>query len=238
MSALPPCVLEKPAKHMVRSVVAKVSSTPALATLGAAELVHGAGSFAVIEGATGNYFVLTAGKHHDLAAWSQKLKQKIEQLPGDCGVQWVRPLNRRLQRLFGWADVASDRAAVARACKAGDTTELLAIMPQAQRIIDAGVFNNFSALYDALNTGMPALIDCNHKFFSENKFQKVPGPCGANSSHTGRFTKCTECGTTRCYTCAYQAVADQEDGLALLCACHRCRGEHEWEEDKKAVCAM
>ena len=238
MSALPPCVLDKPTKHMVRSVVAKVSSTAALATLGAAELVHGAGSFAVVEGAAGNYFVLTAGKHHDLAAWSQKLKQKIEQLPGDCGVQWVRPLNRRLQRLFEWGDVASDRAAVARACKAGDTAELLAIMPQAHRVIEAGDFNDFPALFDAVNTGMPALIDCNHKFFSENAFQKVAGPCGANNSHTGRFTKCTECGTMRCYTCAHQAGAVQEDGLALLRAYHDCRGEHEWEEDKKAVCTL
>ena len=55
-------------------------------------------------------------------------------------VEWVRPLTRRLQRLFGWGDVAADRAAVERASEAGDRMELLAIMPCAADVIERGEF--------------------------------------------------------------------------------------------------
>ena len=86
----------------------------------------------------GQYLVQTLEKECEDSAFASRTRAEIKKLPGNPQVEWVRPLTRRLQRLFGWGDVASTRADVERAAKAGDEEELKALMPQAATIINAG----------------------------------------------------------------------------------------------------
>ena len=65
-----------------------------------------------------------------------KLGKDINNLPGKPQVHWVRPLTRRLQRLFGWGDVSPTRADVVHATKSGDIEELRALTPQAAEVIE------------------------------------------------------------------------------------------------------
>ena len=73
-------------------------------------------------------------------------------------MEWVRPLTRRRQRLFGWGDVASTAADVVRAAKAGDLEELAALMPQAASLIKGGEVEcqHLAALHDVLRGAAPA----------------------------------------------------------------------------------
>jgi len=245
MASLPPCMMDKPAGHMVQTVVAKVDNASALATLGAAELVQGAGSFAVVQNDgnvrnDGNYFVVTTRKRRDLNTTSTVLKRKIEQLPGEPKVEWVRPLTRRLQRLFGWGDVAADRAAVARACKAGDTAELLAIMPEAGKIIARGDFEQLPGLHDALREP-PALEDCKHDFGPEKAASCRNGFINfKEKQHLPPFVRCVICRVVYCSKCVRVAGEKQEEHEELQQAYHECREEHEWQvaSSKIAACTL
>jgi len=97
------------------------------------------------------YIVITEAKAHRVEGRSRAFRESISQLPGSPPVEWIRPMTRRLQRLFGWGDVATTREDVARAAKAGNLEELKAIMPQAARLIDREELELLPALHDALS---------------------------------------------------------------------------------------
>ena len=100
-------------------------------------------------------------------------------MPWNPQVVWVRPLTRRLQRLFGWGDVLAARADTVRAAKSGDTDELRALMPQAANIIAGVNLSIVPDLYDALQgQPLPQLEDCPHDLFCAGRWD-VPtcGPC-------------------------------------------------------------
>ena len=158
--SLPPCELAVVGPNYASTFVAKVSDGAALPALGASELVRGAGAFACVT-LTGSFYFVTVLEERSIPNYVHKLTRQIQKLPGNPQVEWVRPLTRRLQRLFGWGDVASTRADVMRAAKAGDEEELKALLPQAATMIDAGEVDQLPALHDALRAA-PALEDCKH----------------------------------------------------------------------------
>ena len=103
--------------------VAKVSSKEAVWPFAVAQMANGeAGAVASVEMPKECYLVLS-GKERAIPQYAHKLKQQILHLPGETQVAWVRPLTRRLQRLFGWGDVTAMRADVAAACKNNDAEE-------------------------------------------------------------------------------------------------------------------
>ena len=54
----------------------------------------------------GTYMVHTLEKACEDASFTIRTKIELEKLPGQPAVEWTRPLNRRLQRLFGWGRAA------------------------------------------------------------------------------------------------------------------------------------
>ena len=228
-----PCELYRGVKpQFAQTFVIKsdASSVAALRTFGASQLVTGAGAFAVVQPIAGAYLVLTLGEPHRFENRAAQFRQGLQQLPGSPQIEWIRPLTRRLQRLFGWGDVSSTRADVVRACEAKDEDELRALMPQAARFIERAVeradFALLPALHDALRSPQLALEDCRHEFFQESRFDLVGGPCCHGARDTGKllhmppYTRCGECRAVWCAKCARLHGERQEE-------------RQEWQDDVK-----
>ena len=109
----------------------------------------------------GHYLVLTSKQLIEEHGLARRLQNQLQERPGSPQAVWVRPLTRRLQRLFHWGDVLATQNDVARACKAGDGDELKAIMPQAYRVVERGRYDQLPKLFDALrNSEQLMLTDC------------------------------------------------------------------------------
>ncbi len=159
--ATPPCqAVEERKAQFAQTYVIKVCAegeNDPLARWVSSQLVTGAGAAAFVKTAHGDmYIVLTEAKEHRVEGRIRAFRESIAQLPGSPLVEWIRPMTRRLQRLFGWGDAAATREAVTRAVKAGNLEELKTIMPQAARLIDREELGLLPALYDALKSSTPA----------------------------------------------------------------------------------
>jgi len=242
MAATPNCVPTVHVDRQLQTFVAKVSgvSKSTLAALAQALVVSGEGGVAVVDTGDaspdpGLYVVVTFAKPWTPAAGIARLRNAILNLPGDRApapnVHCVRPLTRRLQRLFHWGDAHAKRADVEKACKAADVDELLAIMPQARRVIERDDPVELALLpqvHDALQSP-PALQDCQHEFFQEHHLAPtVRGPCPvatcSHKSHATPLTRCLTCRTMRCHPCARKLGEQQEerrDVLELLRECQK-----------------
>ena len=154
---IPPCELARDLKpQFTQALVVKSAGGFArlLSEWAASRVVMGAGAYAVVEMANGDVSaVLVMARAARAENAAMNVKAEIRQLPGSPPVEWVRPLTRRLQRLFGWGDVASTRADVMRAAKAGDTEELTALVPQAARMIQRNEleWDHLATLHGALH---------------------------------------------------------------------------------------
>ena len=119
---VPPCVLS--ADHGLGSAqtfVVNTTGCPAdlLTEFGAKAIINGDGAFARVRLQSDEHFlVLTLARPCKVENAVHRLKTSIAALPGAPAVSWVRPLNRRLQRLFDWGDVAAATGGT------GDTEEL------------------------------------------------------------------------------------------------------------------
>ena len=126
--ALPPCELSgEKRQQFAQTYVIKLlsgSNTGSVQTWVKGRLTDGAGAGALVharpssiqsEGVSSEdispelYIVLTDSAAHRFEGRARALEAAVEQLPGSPQVEWVRPLTRRLQRLFGWGDVVSSR---------------------------------------------------------------------------------------------------------------------------------
>ena len=183
------------------------------------------------------YLVITVPERA-MDKYKYKLLNQVSSLAGAPQVMWARPLTRRLQRLLGWGDAGANREDVKSAARDGDAEELLTIMPSASSLIRRGELDILPALHDAIRTGLPALNDCEHEFFTENAYQRVCGPCGLDVHHRGFFTRCGKCGATRCKLCARQSDGIAERQLDLTRAYHEVQGMHRWQVSKSAECTV
>ena len=113
--ALPPCELVRDVKpQFTQTLMAKSAggSSMMLSQWAASRVVTGAGAYAVVDMANGDVFVvLVMARAVRVENAAENVKAEIQQLPGSPLVEWVRPLTRRLQRLFGWGDAASTSCA-------------------------------------------------------------------------------------------------------------------------------
>ena len=241
----PPCELSTDGRPQVaQTYVVKMitlGDEPGLVNIWVkGRLADGAGACACVFLPTAgvDFIVVTEAAAHRVEGRVRALKTGIEQLPGNPGVEWVRPLTRPLQRLFGWGDVLSTKEAVVHACKAGDPTELKALLPQARALIDRGDFEHLPMLHDVLREGMPALADCKHVFYEEpSRFVVLPGPCSRNHIHPAPFTKCVGCGLVCCHRCADVELEEQRARRDEQRAAHDVLG-HQWSQEprKRAEC--
>ena len=208
-----------------------------LSNYGKAELLRGAGAFAVVQtnvAEPGTFLVLSLAAPCHFESFAAEFKRKVEQLPGTPKMEWVRALTRRLQRLFGWGDVASTREMVSRACNKKDEEELMEILPDATGLIDRGELELLPALHDALQSEVPALTDCQHEFFHESPYHIISGPCARGArggrpeapTHTAPYTRCAKCKLVLCARCARDEEADQNHRGALRAALQECKQKH------------
>jgi len=222
---LPPCVIVAPSSDQAATFVAKVAGHEALLTVGAAELVQGAGAFAVVHLPIQDewYFVVAFDAVRSIPKYAAKLTNQIEQLPGVPKVEWVRAFTRRFQRLLGFGDVAAPQQDLKAACDQEDTAEVIAIAPEAAALIKARAsdLSIVPAACDGLRSGLPALQDCAHELWQEERFITVLGPCSRGTplanrdvtkpvqrgDHNGPYTRCVKCRAVFCHFCAAD-VAD------------------------------
>jgi len=120
--SIPPCILQNDKKpHTAQTFVMDTTGCPPdlLTNWGAMRLLKGDGAFARVRLLTGEtYLVLSMAQPGNVESAAQSMKASIRALPGSPEIRWIRPLNRRLQRLFGWGDVAAVTGGT------GDTEEL------------------------------------------------------------------------------------------------------------------
>ena len=105
----------------------------------------------------GSYLVQTLEKECEDSSFAARMQVELGKLPGQPTAEWTRPLNRRLQRLFGWGDVAATSDDLRHAARTGNVEQLLALMPQAACLIRGNKveFEQLPALRDVLNGDAP-----------------------------------------------------------------------------------
>ena len=241
MATEPTCAaVVRPGRH-VQTIVAKVDgvSKATLTAFATATVVSGESAVAFVDtGAAspdpGLFLLVTFERPWTELSCVGKLKSMLLRLPGEGqsapDVLYVRPLTRRLQRLFHWGDAHAKRADVEKACKAEDVDELLAILPQARRVIEREnpvELALIPQLHDALQSP-PALEDCQHEFFQEHHLAPtVRGPCPlaacSHKSHATPLTRCLKCKTLRCHPCARKLGEQQEEREDILDLYRECQ---------------
>ena len=116
----PPCVLQAKQKNMTQTVVAKIIDDPrnVLSMHCQTWVWDGGGASAYVEIAAGehkgHYIVLTNKQLCEEHSIGRRLQTQLQERPGSPQAVWVRPLTRRLQRLFHWGDVLATQNDVAR----------------------------------------------------------------------------------------------------------------------------
>lgn len=108
---LPICKLQTKQKNTIQTVVLKVVAEGAVLDVHCSSWVWNGGGAAarvdvMIGDQRGQYLVFTNSAPCGEVAFAERLKRDLHKLPGSPQVEWVCPLSRRLQRLFGWGDVA------------------------------------------------------------------------------------------------------------------------------------
>ena len=197
------------------------------------------------------FLVMTLGHAHSFPEMKIALKKSLNQLPDHPKVEWISALDRRLQRLFGWGDVCTTEADVARACQEKDVTELRAVVPQAA-LLDVPL-EVMPQLFTALQgPPQPQLEDCKHEFFDEHPWEVVVGPCARCSRKGETRCKVEQCGLVLCERCALDSYEDRAERQQMQELTEKARAyrpvywqhEHQplpfyvrdyqdWDDDKK-----
>ena len=205
------------------------------------------------------YFIVTPPQGERLdnlkRRWVTAIKKvtcaNLKKLHEVANIDWVKPLDRSLQRILELGDAWATRSDIEEALHTSksdvekallddNVDEILAIMPTAAALVQRGKMQALPALYEALAAEEPpAIADCQHRFFEENMYtREVRGPCGMcgvtaeqqiDERRPKGFTKCASCGGTRCKPCAYATDKVQEEQNDLLRAYHEATRTHVWQ---------
>ena len=140
---VPPCKLYRPKRnHMFQTYFTKVAGAEdTLLTLHGQSRIFdrrclASATVAVPMGPeAGSYLVQTFEKECEDTSFAARMQVELGKLPGQPTAEWTRPLNRRLQRLFGWGDVAATSDDLRHAARTGNVEQLQALMPQAACLI-------------------------------------------------------------------------------------------------------
>ena len=93
-----------------------------------AQVVSGAGMWAIHQTRNRTYLVIMLGKAGCEKSKILEITEGVYTLPGTGGIEWVRPFTRRFQSLFNWD------ATVEEVCERNDMKELAKLMPGAAAV--------------------------------------------------------------------------------------------------------
>lgn len=140
--AFPPCARDVCPPRLVRTVVVKIGGSKNAVEWAGLQTGVGQTAQAVAlvlldedEDTPVGYIVLTQAKPDTLANVAAKLRKKLQAPPIEAEVEWIRALDRRLTKLFGWGDVWMDGEQVSKAVSRNDTSELSECFPMLRNVI-------------------------------------------------------------------------------------------------------
>ena len=210
----------EPSNGELRTFVAKLSPNTGgmrddlestLKLTGQSDLIAGLiVGFAIVMHREDAYMVHTLARPAQLGNHAPIFKKKLIASLSHHGnveamaeVSWIRPLNRHLQRLFGWGDIcAADVAAeVEKAVANKDFHRIRMIVPQFAKY-SVERMDEIRCLLSRITNGLlnpaPAILDCSHNWIAHS------GPCGSRpcpASRNQTWNQCTECSMVRCGLC-------------------------------------
>lgn len=153
----PPCVRDSGNSEHLRTIVAKIDAPNAAAmnwlssTIGAGRDAQ-ATALVQLECDTDTniyYVVLTLPHQVTLHHINRDLRKKLEAPPMSATVTWIRPFDRRAQRLFDWGDVWAPREYLERLIEENETSELTKCFPMLAPTIARGDTDHLSLMADA-----------------------------------------------------------------------------------------
>ena len=127
----PPCELlvdPKPHWQQTYMVLGDSKAGAAFEACAFAQVVNGAGMWAIHQTRNDTYLVITLRKAGCEKSKIREIKEGLYKLPGSGGIKWVRPFTRRFQCLFGRV------ATVEEVYKQSDTKKLAKLLPGAQAL--------------------------------------------------------------------------------------------------------
>ena len=190
---------------------------------GAVKLFEGDRRFAVVLHQVDDavYFVHTTAAPKTLGNHATSLRSALRAAPllgAAATIRWIRPLNRHLQRAFGWGDVAATKADVEAAAAAaqedGNTAPLRELLPwlgswslppwdeartSCEEIV--GMLPSLPRIFAALQgPPMPQLKDCDHDWVEDARGSACGGAC-RDAYLFKSFYRCRVCQATKCRGC-------------------------------------
>ena len=164
----------------------------------------------------GHYLVLTNHEACSETALAERVRKGMVQLPGNPRVEWVRPLTRRLQRLFCWGDAAATREDAVRATEAGNVQELNHGSAPAARDCahDFDTFGDTPGARDK-RAELKEQAESRQQPFDEPRMPRWlmkpdVGCCSSDASHSGAMWRCTSCRLVLCSNCALREHRGQK----------------------------
>jgi hypothetical protein len=229
MSSFPPCVRDTRQDGTPSTVVVKMRTTKAAVQWVSVSTMPGLEARAValvhlqkdVDLETGfMYMVLTPVKVSTFQNYQKHLQRKLEAPPIEAAIEWVRPLDRRLQRLFDWGDCWMEHDSIAQAVAANDTSELALCFPSMRYSIDIGHTEHLPSLA-AGQPGLLALTDST----TEEYRQKLYLEHELNGTHSfgepGKNWECTVC--------------DRMPAAKCVCGAQRCSRHNKPVEPRHKV---
>lgn len=230
----PPCVRDahvgSRASDQVRTVVAKVdapnaavmswfrSSTEAGRDAQAAAIVQ----LDIDDNSGVFYAVLSLAKLSTLHNVVRDLRLRLESPPINATVAWIRPFDRRLQRLFDWGDVWADRDRLEQLIEDGDTTELTKCLPMLATSIAIGDVQHIPLVASSTTkTPLLCLEDAPRTLGDDEKHgwmrlqhELKCSHCFGESNKNWQCSCCTEFGAARCVCGAQRCHRHQKAVVA------------------------
>lgn len=159
-SQFPPCARDEGRSDSIRTIVVKVNAPNATVMnwLGSAT---GAGrdaqAAAIVQlekdtDAGIFYIVLSLHKRDTLQHIDRDLSKRLEAPPMSASINWIRPLDRRLQRLFDWGDAWVDQKLVEQIAQSDDPSDLKKYFPALATSVAIGDVQYFSMVANGLKT--------------------------------------------------------------------------------------
>ncbi len=211
MSSFPPCIRDDNGdSESIRTIVAKVEAqSVAIGSWLSASVEAGrdaqAAAFIQLERDTDTnifYVVLTLSKP-TTSQHANRFRKKLEAWPMNAKVEWIRPFDRRLQRLFEWGDAWVERAVVEKAVEREDKCELLRYFPALERSIKCGDVARLPLMLGNQTSGLLQIEDASMSQSDRLGLMHLQHELSASHvfgepSSKWECTVCNEFGAARC----------------------------------------
>lgn len=157
MAQIPPCARDVSHDGTSSTVVVKLQATAFAVQWASASTAPGLGFRAVALVQLRSdadfetdvmYLVITLHKMSKMYNCKEQLLRKLRAPPIEADVEWIRPFDRRLQRLFKWGDCWMDQEDVKKAIQDEDEEALKTYFPALKDAITLGRIEHLGELLD------------------------------------------------------------------------------------------